>query len=234
MSNNSNCSCNLNVDPSSTGNMFFRSDWEFCTEYKVGDVVLRNGLLYMAIKKSAGKYPEVDYEYWKLINITGTEPSGEPTVVDGGYSTKLTKNNSEIRIRRDTTANWEENNPRLGIGELGIDVDLRRLKVGNGIDNWNSLPYLDDVFDEEIERINETLDDHQEAIEKSSGDLKTVSDDIYWHIRNREEFLQCQIDMLAEASIKASLTEIEPKTDLGRLIKTQRFYVDDDGDLAQR
>ena len=40
--------------------------------------------------------------------------------------------------------------------------------------------------------------------------------------------------MLAEASIKASLTEIEPKTDLGRLIKTQRFYVDDDGDLAQR
>ena len=214
--------------------MFFRSDWEFCTEYKVGDVVLRNGLLYMAIKKSAGKYPEVDYEYWKLINITGTEPSGEPTVVDGGYSTKLTKNNSEIRIRRDTTANWKGNNPRLGIGELGIDLDLRRVKVGNGIDNWNDLPYLDDVFDGAIEAINESINEQKDEIEQSSRKLKAFIDDVFGHIREREVFLQNQIDMLAETSIKASIAEIDPQSYPDMFLRRLRLFFDEDGDLAQR
>lgn len=231
MSNN--CSCNL-TNSGSSGNMYFRGEWEFCPEYKVGDVVLYGGILYMAKQHNAGKYPEVDTDYWKAITATSSSSTEEPKVADNGYSSPLSKNNTELRIRRDTTANWAENNPRLGIGELGIDMDLRRVKVGNGIDNWNNLPYLDDVFDDAIEAINESIDEQKDKIEQSSDKLKAFIDDVFWHIRKREVFLQNQIDILAEASIKASIAEIDPQSDSDMLIKRLRLFIDEDGDLAQR
>jgi len=45
----------------------------------------------------------------------------------------------KIQIRRDTTANWYSVNPVLSQGELGYDLDLNIIKVGNGIDNWITL-----------------------------------------------------------------------------------------------
>jgi len=52
---------------------------------------------------------------------------------------------SRIQHRRDTTANWELNNPILPDGELGIEFRIDGtigLKTGNGVDTWNDLPYL--------------------------------------------------------------------------------------------
>jgi hypothetical protein len=54
----------------------------------------------------------------------------------------------QIRSRRDTAANWATNNPVLGVGEIGIEIDVAapatapKLKVGNGVTAWNTLPYL--------------------------------------------------------------------------------------------
>lgn len=47
-----------------------------------------------------------------------------------------------IQIRRDTKANWEEVNPILAAGELGFELDNNKLKVGNGVSAWLSLPYI--------------------------------------------------------------------------------------------
>lgn len=44
-------------------------------------------------------------------------------------------------IRRDTAANWTTVNPVLRTGEPAIETDTRRIKYGNGIDNWNDLDY---------------------------------------------------------------------------------------------
>ena len=49
----------------------------------------------------------------------------------------------KIRIRRDTTANWISSNPVLAIGEIAADMDLHRIKVGNGTSKWTDLAYCD-------------------------------------------------------------------------------------------
>jgi len=46
-----------------------------------------------------------------------------------------------IQLRRDTTGNWSTANPILADGELGIETDSNKGKLGNGITPWNSLAY---------------------------------------------------------------------------------------------
>jgi hypothetical protein len=47
-----------------------------------------------------------------------------------------------IQIRRDSSINWEINNPVLLQGEFGLETDTDFLKVGDGQTEWNSLPYI--------------------------------------------------------------------------------------------
>ena len=46
------------------------------------------------------------------------------------------------RQRRDTAANWTAENPTLLAGEIGIESDTLKWKVGNGGTAWNSLAYI--------------------------------------------------------------------------------------------
>lgn len=46
-----------------------------------------------------------------------------------------------VQQRRDTAANWTTYNPVLLAGEIGIETDTHRIKVGNGTSNWSALPY---------------------------------------------------------------------------------------------
>ncbi len=48
---------------------------------------------------------------------------------------------SRILLRRDTESGWATKNPILGPGELGYEIGTGRLKVGDGVTAWNSLPY---------------------------------------------------------------------------------------------
>lgn len=50
-----------------------------------------------------------------------------------------------ILIRRDTATNWEDVNPALRQGEIGMDLTNKRMKVGDGFNNWTDLPYVDDA-----------------------------------------------------------------------------------------
>lgn len=49
---------------------------------------------------------------------------------------------ANIRVRRDTAANWATVNPTLALGEPGIETDTRAIKVGTGSTAWNALPYF--------------------------------------------------------------------------------------------
>jgi hypothetical protein len=46
-----------------------------------------------------------------------------------------------IRLRRDTAANWTSNDPILALGEMGIETDSRKFKVGDGTSTWTALLY---------------------------------------------------------------------------------------------
>lgn len=47
----------------------------------------------------------------------------------------------KIQLRGDTAANWTSVNPVLAERELGIETDTLFYKIGNGVDNWNTLTY---------------------------------------------------------------------------------------------
>ncbi len=46
-----------------------------------------------------------------------------------------------MQFRRDSAANWAAYNPILLEGELGFELDTDQYKLGDGIHNWNALPY---------------------------------------------------------------------------------------------
>lgn len=46
-----------------------------------------------------------------------------------------------IQLQRDTSANWTSANTLLAEGELGLEMDTKKAKMGDWITSWNSLPY---------------------------------------------------------------------------------------------
>ena len=82
--------CSINTDSSKTGNMYYRGTWEFCPEYKTGDVVLHDNVMYLCIKPSAGKEPskEENTDYWYAVNDTSKDNLGGSLrrILDGGFA----------------------------------------------------------------------------------------------------------------------------------------------------
>lgn len=46
-----------------------------------------------------------------------------------------------IQFRRDIAANWTLHNPRLMPGEIGMETDTQKYKIGDGVLDWEDLPY---------------------------------------------------------------------------------------------
>lgn len=64
----------------------------------------------------------------------------------------------KIQFRRDTAANWKKYNPILSEGELGIEMDTKLRKLGDGSTAWNELEYL------AAENIVQELGDSKNAV----------------------------------------------------------------------
>ncbi len=47
-----------------------------------------------------------------------------------------------IQLRRDTAANWTSVDPTLADGEMGIETDTLKQKIGDGSTAWTGLSYL--------------------------------------------------------------------------------------------
>ena len=68
-----------------------------------------------------------------------------------------------IQLRRDTAANWVSSNPTLRAGEIGIETDTLKFKVGTGSTPWNSITAYANVVPTDL---NNTLNGYLET-----GDL---------------------------------------------------------------
>lgn len=51
----------------------------------------------------------------------------------------------KIQIRRDTAAAWTAANPTLSQGEMALETDTGKVKVGDGVLAWTSLGYITDA-----------------------------------------------------------------------------------------
>lgn len=49
--------------------------------------------------------------------------------------------NIRIQLRNDTAENWTTQNPVLLKGEMGVEIDTGKTKIGNGTDHWETLKY---------------------------------------------------------------------------------------------
>jgi len=48
---------------------------------------------------------------------------------------------TRIQFRRGTAAEWTAANPVLAQGEMGVELDTLKFKIGDGTTAWNSLDY---------------------------------------------------------------------------------------------
>lgn len=49
---------------------------------------------------------------------------------------------TKIQLRHDTSTRWQTANPILASGEVGVETDTQKIKVGNGSTDYNSLQYI--------------------------------------------------------------------------------------------
>jgi hypothetical protein len=75
-----------------------------------------------------------------------------------------------IQLKRGNAADLLELNPAMAEGEIIIELDTGRIKVGNGALTWNELPYATDGFEytavvniEAVAGLRAELDDKQPA-----------------------------------------------------------------------
>lgn len=47
----------------------------------------------------------------------------------------------QIQLRNDTAANWTTNNPTLAVGEMGLETNTGKYKIGTGAAAWTALAY---------------------------------------------------------------------------------------------
>ena len=48
----------------------------------------------------------------------------------------------QIQLRNGTAAQWTSANPILAVGEVGVETDTNKFKVGDGSTSWNNLLYV--------------------------------------------------------------------------------------------
>ena len=81
-----------------------------------------------------------------------------------------------IQVRRGTAAEWYDENPILLEGELALEKDTRKFKIGNGSDDWRTLLY---ATQGETGEKGDTGDSLQFTWDGTLLGIKTDSDDSY-------------------------------------------------------
>ncbi len=80
---------------------------------------------------------------------------------------------SIIQWRRGTAADWTSADPILAEGEWGLETDTQQIKVGNGTDNWSTLPYFGgDGITDHGALTGLTNDDHPQYHNDARGDAR--------------------------------------------------------------
>lgn len=66
--------------------------------------------------------------------------------------------NTRIQLKHGLAASWTERNPVLLAGEIGIETDTLKMKVGDGTTHWSALGYLGADANDILAIINENRD----------------------------------------------------------------------------
>lgn len=79
---------------------------------------------------------------------------------------------SSVQLKRGTSSQWFSKNPILKNGELGVELDTKRMKLGNGTTRWNSLNYITVVPADLANTIGSYIPEEEKGI---SGGVATLN-----------------------------------------------------------
>jgi hypothetical protein len=79
---------------------------------------------------------------------------------------------TKIQLRRGTASAWALANPVLAEGEIGVETDTDKFKIGDGITSWNSLGYANPINADDItyENLNSNGDVGNGSSQVAKGD----------------------------------------------------------------
>lgn len=88
---------------------------------------------------------------------------------------------TRIKLRKGLASQWSSINPILAEGEMGIELDTRKFKFGDGITTWNSLDYSVDKNQIGLSNVDNTSDLDKEISNatQSALDLKADISSVY-------------------------------------------------------
>ena len=61
--------------------------------------------------------------------------------VEGGTAADTPTQANTIKLKTDTAADWTSEDPTLALGEIGIETDTAKKKIGDGVTAWTALLY---------------------------------------------------------------------------------------------
>ncbi len=121
-----------------------------------------------------------------------------------------------ITVRRDSTLNWYAANPRLALGEIGVDMNRLRFKVGNGIDKWNELPYMNDDLYTTLDSRTQKITDQIISILETIKTNRTIAERDIASLGSRMVTLETR-QSTYERNLTAQFTEAKDALDAGLL-----------------
>lgn len=126
---------------------------------------------------------------------------------------------TKILIRRDSFSNFTSVNPILGNAEMSYITDTGRMKIGDGVTEWNSLPYFLPAIDDEFNRLDEKL-------ENSDADEMLVYDTVIgeYNKMTRRNFLKFNSLKIVDLVESAKLLKDMEEDDLIFIIETRTAY----------
>lgn len=84
--------------------------------------------------------------------------------------------NARIQLKNDLANNWTKNNPALKKGEIGIENDTGKFKIGDGTTNWTNLKYSN-FTESEIQGIVEQNASAVDALDVGTSEDYDVTSD---------------------------------------------------------
>lgn len=100
----------------------------------------------------------------------------------------MTALNGILQVRRDTAANWTTADPVLADGEIGLETDTDRFKIGDGVAAWSAIADyytagaggggLTNVVDDATPQLGGDLDVNGSAIVDATDNIVQVNDNL--------------------------------------------------------
>ena len=107
-----------------------------------------------------------------------------------------------MQQKRGLASRWTSTNPILLAGEIGVETDTNKLKVGNGTTAWNDLDYMG----VDVESIAYTHTQNAQALVWTIIHPLSFKPNIIITDYN-SNILECDIEYIGSNEIKATLSE---------------------------